>query len=268
MLHLFNNGASSSSLNCARSALSFFLCYDFKVKDNETIARLFRFFYKERPLKTKYFTYWPVKNLLNYLAELHPASDLSLKILTLKTLALVALTSSDRGQTIHLMDIEKTTSAEDSLQFVIFDRLKTTGRVQKPKVITCHSCDIPSLNVCDYVLNYMNRTLALRAKSVNEGKSKPTQLFLSWATKKAVTRQTLARWLKTILKMAGIDTTQFTGHSFRGASLSNAYQHGANINQIVCAGSWTNTETFKRHYFAPENDTPVGRIILDHFSRG
>lgn len=268
LLSLFNNGASCSSINIARSALSLFLCYNFNIKDNETIARLFKYFYKERPLKPKYFTYWPVKDLLNYLSELHPASELSLKYLTLKTLALVALTSSDRGQTIHLMDIENTALSEDGIQFVIFDRLKTTRRVIKPKVINCHSCDIPSLNVCDYVMNYMNRTLNIRSQCVKNGKPKPTQLFLSWASKSAVTRQTLARWLRTVLKLAGIDSDQFSGHSYRGASLSNAYKNGANITQIVSAGSWTNTETFKNHYLAPENDSPVGKIILNHFAKG
>ena len=267
MRFLFDKGASSSSLNSARSALSFFFSYDLNVGCDKTVTRLFKYFYKEKPLRSKYFTYWPVKDLLNFLSELHPPSELSLKNLTLKTLALIALTSSDRGQTIHLMDIENTTLSEDSIQFVIFNSLKHTKRVLKPKVVSCITSEIDSLNVSDYVMAYMNRTLSIRAKAVKEGKEKPTKLFLSWATKRQVSKQTLARWLKYTLKLAGIDDSQFSSHSYRGAGLSCALNHGANIMQIVKAGSWSNTDTFKRHYFAPENDSEVGKIILNHFNK-
>lgn len=267
LLKLFNKGLSSSSLNIARSSLSLILSYTLDIKNDPTILRLFKYFYKERPKVAKYFTFWPVKDLLNFLSELHPAADLTLKQLTLKTLALIALTSSDRGQTIHSMDIENTTLEEDGVSFVIFNKLKHTKKVLKPKVVKCVTSEIPSLDVCSYVLTYMNRTLAIRSKLVADGNPKPTKLFLSWATKKPVTKQTLSRWLKISLQDAGIDTQQFSGHSFRGAGLSNAANSGASIPQIVSAGCWTNAETFRRFYFAPENTSNIGKIILDNFSR-
>lgn len=259
---MFKSGASTSSINIARSALSLFLTYVFDVKNDITILRLFQCFYKLRPQKAKHFTFWPVQTVLDHLSSLHPASSLTLKQLTLKTLALIALTSCDRGQTIHLMDIEKTTISNSGINFVIFEQLKHTRRVSKPKVIQCLCTDTPSLNVCDYVTNYMNRTLAIRSSHVSQGREKPTQLFLSWATKRPVTRQTLARWLKTTLRDAGIDTSEFTGHSYRGAGLSNAYNHGANIKQIITAGCWSNVDTFKRFYLAPDYDSEIGKIIL------
>lgn len=264
---MFGKGASSSSLNIARSSLSFFLSYSLDIKNSETILRLFKYFYNKRPKVAKYFTFWPVKDLLNYLAELHPPADLSLKQLTLKTLALIALTSSDRGQTIHAMNIENTALEEDGVSFVIFSKLKHTRKILKPKIIKCISSDIESLNVCSYVLTYMNRTLAIRSKHVAEGREKPTQLFLSWTTKKPVTKQTLSRWLKLSLSLAGIDTQQFSGHSYRGAGLSNAANQGASIPQIINAGCWSNTDTFKRFYFAPENTSNIGKIILNNFRR-
>ena len=136
---------------------------------------------------------------MNYLAELHPIGNLSLKLLTIKTLALIALTSSDRGQTLHLMDVEKYTITEKGIDFVIYDRLKHTRKTLKPKVITCVTSDIDSLNVSDYVSAYMERTKPLRLEIVQKGDESPTQLFLSWA------------------------------HSYRGAGLSHAYNHGASI---------------------------------------
>jgi hypothetical protein len=209
-----------------------------------------------------------VAQLLNYLAEWHPISDLSLKSLTLKTVALIALTSSDRGQTLHLLNIEKTTICDDGLSFIIFDSLKHTRKVAKPKVVTCVSSEIESLSVCDYVLAYMNRTLPLRASIVKAGSPKPTQLLLSWATKRPVTKQTIARWLTTVLKMAGIDTDQFSAHSYRGAGLSAAQARGASLQQILSHGDWKNIDTFRRHYSAPATDTAVGKIILNEFRQG
>lgn len=266
-MYLFHNGASSSSLNSARSSLSFFFSYDLQIKDDITIGRLFQFFYKQRPQRARYFTYWPVEKLLNCLKKLHPPNSLSMKNLTIKTLALIALTSSDRGQTIHMMDVEKTTINNNEICFIIDSRLKHTRRILKPKLIKCIPCDDPSLNVCDYTLSYMNRTIAYRANCVSKGLPKPTQLFLSWATKRPVSRQTLSRWLKCALDMAGINTEQFSAHSFRGAGLSHAYRHGANIHHIISSGCWTNTGTFNRHYFAPDESSNVGKIILNSYDR-
>ena len=151
-------------------------------------------------------------------------------------MALIALTSSDRGQTIHFMNIENIVQNEDSIDFIILDRLKTTKKIHKPKVIKCISSDIDGLNVKNYVSAYMERTLPLSLEMVEQNHVKPTQLFLSWATKQPVTRPTLTRWLKTCLKMAGINTDQFSGHSFRGAGLSCAYNNGASLSQIVSHG--------------------------------
>ena len=48
--------------------------------------------------------------------------------------------------------------------------------------------------------------------------------------------------------MAGIDNSYQKGHSTRGASVSKAKSRGANPNQIVLQGDWTNVTTFERHY--------------------
>ena len=186
----------------------------------------------------------------------------------IKTLALVALTSSDRGQTLHSMKIDQYNETESGLDFVIFDRLKTTRKVLKPKVVSCISSDIPTLNLRDYVIEYMRRTLPYREECANKGMEFPKQLFISWFTKRPVTRQTLTRWLRDCLEKSGIDSNQFTAHSFRGAGLSSAYAHGASIESIVKHGSWTNVNTFKRHYFAPENDSAIGSIILNQYKGG
>ena len=243
-------------MNSARSALSFFVGNSsLDLANDPTVLKLFKYFYRLRPKKAKYVVYWPVSNLLNFLKSLYPIETLSLKNLTLKTLALVALSSSDRGQTIHKMDINKMHLGENSLTFVISNRLKNTRRVLKPKIIKCPATPDPALSVIAHVKHYMEVTSSFR-------RPEDSQLFLSWATKKPVSCPTLARWLKSVLQAAGIDTGVFSAHSYRGASLSSAYAKGVSLTEIVRAGDWSSADTFLTHYFGHSVDTPVGQIIL------
>lgn len=265
LIDLHRKGCSTSTLNSVRSALSFFFEKNLNLGEDPVICRLFRAFYKLNPSKPKYLVYWPVEKVLNLLQSWHPAKTLDLKTLTLKTLGLIALSCSDRGQTIHAMDIENTHVDDHGISFVIYGRLKTSKRNHKPKVVKCMVTKDPTLNVCDYTMHYLNRTLALRAAQVAKGLPKPTNLFLSWHTKKPVTKNTLARWLTSILAMADIDIKQFQAHSFRGAGLSAAYSRGATLSQIMNAGDWTNSVTFKNYYNAPTNTSAVGQIILQRY---
>ena len=87
-------------------------------------------------------------------------------------------------------------------------------------------------------------------------------IFLSWATKKPVTKLSLARWFKTVLSLSGIDTKDFSAHSYKSASLSSAYNKGVPLN-ILKRGNWTNADTFLKHYYAHASDSPVGQLILN-----
>ena len=266
LLFLFNKGYSSSSLNIARSSISFFSLDLFNLSDDPVITRLFKYFYNVRPLRPKYFTYWPVSKLLNFLAEWHPSDTLTMKQLTIKTVALIALTSSDRGQTLHLMNIKNCTQTESKFTFVIFDKLKHSRKTAKPKVIECSTFDIPSLDVSHYVSEYMKRTEPWREDIKDNPRSK--QLFLSWASRKPVTKQSIARWLRSALDLSGIDSSQFAAHSYRGAGLSAAHNKGASIETIIKQGEWKNVNCFRKFYSAPSQDSTVGQIILSHFENG
>ena len=176
-------------------------------------------------------------------------------------MALVALSSSNRGQTLHALDIEKIRIENDAIVFTINVKLKTTRKLLKPRTVKCVSTDNPALNVCDHVIAYMNRTLPIRAVCARAGKGKPTQLFLSWATKNPVSKQTLARWLKQVLGMAGI--SNYGALSYRGAGLSDALAKGVPIEKIIKAGVWTNARTFNSFYNKPSESSEIGKIILN-----
>ena len=231
-----------------------------------TITSLFRYFYNERPSFPRYIVTWDVGKVLNFLATWHPVSSLCLKQLTLKTVTLVALTSCDRAQTIHKLSVENVNISAHGLEFIVPEILKTSKRGKPARVVSCVQWDDDRLNVCNYVLAYINKTLKFRLKAINKGLEKPTQLFLSFQMGKPIQRATISRWIKETLGLAGIDINTFGPGSTRGASSSAALRQGANPTQIMAAGSWSNLGTFRRFYNRQINDTPVGRLILQEAS--
>ena len=146
------------------------------------------------------------------------------------------------------------------ISFVITERLKTTRKRLKPKVVTVPVCNDDALNPKLYVEAYIAKTAQFRRPEHNK-------LFLSWATKRPVTKPTLARWLKHALREAGIDTSVYSAHSYRGSSLSAAFAKGVSLEKIVKAGDWTNVNTFKAHYLAHNYNSPVGQLISNEYSQ-
>ena len=76
---------------------------------------------------------------------------------------------------------------------------------------------------CTYLKVYIERTKA--SLPTTSGSKNP--LFLSYIKPHGpVTSNTLARWVKSTLAQAGIDTRNFKAHSLRSASSSAAYEAG------------------------------------------
>ena len=269
LLFLFNDFDSSGGpksgtyLNAVRSAISFFVQYDLPGLGYDiTITRLFSYFYKSRPTFPKYIVTWDVGKVLKLLATWHPHKSLSTKYLTLKTVALIALTSSDRAQTLHALSVESVEVSSTGVVFVVPRVLKTSRRGKPAQIVECVHWDEESLDVCKYVHAYMDRVLTFRIRAVNRGLPKPTQLFLSHRSGKEVTRGTISRWIREVLCLAGIDVRTFGPGSTRGASASSAARQGASAAQILKQGNWSNLGTFDRFYDRQVDDTPVGRLIL------
>ena len=253
-MQLFNEGLQPSTLNSFRSAITFFTRDSPPLSQDGSIQRLFKFFYKEKPLRPRYTTFWPVSKLLGFLSSMPPMEKLPLKLLTIKYLALMALSSSDRAQSLHLTNIKDMEISPEEIKFIIRSRTKSTRKFLKPTFVTCSSSSDASVDVAKHVAFYIEATKELRGEA--------SQLFISWKTYKPVVRSTMARWLKLALDMAGIDTSIFKGHSYRGAGLSDAYAKGASLQAILGQGNWKNVETFHNHYNAPNYDSNIGRLIL------
>ena len=262
-VHLYDTGLSASTLKFARSSIYFFLCESHSViTDSHIVSRLFKSFEKMRPTVPRYVVTWDVNKVLCMLKSWYPYSGMTMKQLTLKTCMLIALSSSDRAQTLQLMRHDQCVISARGVEFPILSKMKTTRHLRKARVVSCPRWSDPSLDVAECVTTYMNRTLIFRYKAIKKGLPKPTQLFLSHRTGLPVARNTISRWLTEVMFMAGIDTTYFKGHSTRVASVSKAKRRGANPNQIILQGDWTNISTFNRHYDREILGPALGDLIL------
>ena len=85
---------------------------------------------------------------------------------------------------------------------------------------------------------------------------------------RAVSKDTVARWVKSTLSNAGIDVTSFATQSTRAASTSHSVNKaGLSLAQVVKSAGWANGSTFAKFYNKlPQNDNH-GNVILESYSR-
>ena len=263
LVGLYDSGLSASTLRFVKSAIFFFLRESHEdIVTSDIVSRLIKSFEKTRPTIPRYAVTWDVNLVLDLLKTWYPYTGMSLKMLTLKTCMLIALSSSDRAQTLQLMRHDTCVTTARGVEFPIFSKTKTSRHLRKPRVVVCPRWSDPALDVDRCVTTYMTRTLIHRYKAVKKGLPKPSQLFLSHKTGLPVARNTISRWLTEVMSMAGIDTSYFTGHSTRVASVSKAKRRGANPNQIIIQGDWTNVTTFEHHYNREILGPALGGLIL------
>ena len=82
---------------------------------------------------------------------------------------------------------------------------------------------------------------------------------------KPITKATISRWVKTVLKQAGFDVGKYTAHSSRAACTSHTKQQGLNLQEIIKSAGWTCTSTFEGFYHKPmEQAKTFGEVLLDN----
>ena len=117
-------------------------------------------YFNERPPRPRYNYTWRVSKVLDYLKTLFPLCDLSLKMLTLKVVALLALSAAPRAQTLISLHIDSMKIYEDRVSFVFHDLLKTSRPNQNFQLNLYH---IGDEKICPMhtLLHYLERTVDL-----------------------------------------------------------------------------------------------------------
>ena len=169
---------------------------------------------------------------------------ISLKELTYKLVVLIAILSGQRCQTIDALSIEENCMSleDDRCTFFISTLLKQSkpGTHLKPFELRAYPAD-PKLCVILCLKAYL--------KVIVSPRHNETALFITrqkpYQTAK---KDTISRWIKTVLTLAGIDTRVYGGHSTRSASTSAAARQGLPTITIPQSAGWCSNNTFEKFY--------------------
>ena len=239
---LYNRGLSYSSINTARSALGS-LCFD---KDtigmHPLIRRFMKGIFQERPALPRYNgEMWDVSKVMTLLRSWSPGKYLSLKQLTFKLIMLLLLASTQRGQTVLYFLLKNLRFQDGKAIFVIGDLLKTSRPGSHIGSVVFEEYEEHKLCVVRYLKQYIKRTEFLR-----HGEDR---LLISYQKPyNAVGRDTLSRWTRTVMTLAGIDTKIFKPHSTREASTSKAFAQHKPLQDILDSAGWKSERTFHKFY--------------------
>ena len=108
LVSLHEQGLSYTTINTARSALSAIILPtdNVNIGSHPIVSRFMKGIFKNNPPAPRYRTTWDVSPVLSYLSSLPKPNQSSMKSLTLKLVMLVALVSAQRGQSLHMLDIQ------------------------------------------------------------------------------------------------------------------------------------------------------------------
>ena len=149
------------------------------------LKRMLKGCFNSKPHKVRYSCTWDVKTVLKFLCTLYPLEDLSLKCLTFKLIALIALTTAARTQSLSALDLKY--MSYDRRQCIVVFHIQKLLKTSRPGVsfpaIILKRYEKPELCVVKTLLSYINRTKDVR---------KTSSLFISFVTYDEVTTSTLA----------------------------------------------------------------------------
>ena len=242
---IYDRGLGYNSVAKARSALGNFISLPGfpHLADHPLIERLVKGVFNLRPPAPRYTYIWDSRLLITYLQTLK-TSELNLKMLTYKTASLLTVLSGQRVSTVYAFDVNHIQQSADVVVCNITTLLKTSkpGRPTPPIVFNKypHNADLRPVTLIRAYLQKRN-TLSLIPT---------TTRFLVTHQKPhhAASKDTIARWVKAVLHLSGVDTTVFAAHSCRSASSSQAKSAGLPLEDILRCGQWRSEDVFVKFY--------------------
>ena len=239
---LFHNGLGYSAIGTARSAISNYAepVDGFQLGSHPKITRFIKGIYNLKPPKPKYTHAWDVNTVLEKIRSWMPLKDISLKLLTFKTIMLLALSTAQRTQTLHSLNTEEMIWTQERVVLKINKLLKHNKEGQPLDEFEINKYKHPS--ICPY------RSLKEYCKRTEQYREEHKELWLTLEDKPhPASKDTISRWLKTTMKLSGIDTKIFKAHSTRMSSTSKTVLT-IPVNTILKRARWTNANTFARFY--------------------
>lgn len=239
----FKRGLKYSALRGTLTAIS-------KVAtiENDAILKMFmKGAYNLRPPTPKYHAIWDTNRLLGYLEKMDTSTPMGI---SRKTTTLFMLLLGHRVNTLSHMNITCMFLTDTECTFVFDAVLKHSrpGYKQTPMVLRSFPANT---QLCP--VQTLKQYLKFRLNKCNDN-----GLFITTVSPhKRSSSDTISRWVKTTLELAGIDSGIFQAHSVRSAATSCAKRKGVSLTTIVQSASWTGTSTFKKHYDKEINENYV-----------
>ena len=196
---------------------------------------------------------WDIEKVLKYIEENYPSyKDIPLLQLSEKCATLILLTTMCRKQNLSLMEIaeDRMVQFQDKLIFILGTPTKGYRGPHHRFMQKMTICSFPDRSSqCPYtcVDNYLRRT---------RPQATCTQLFVTTNTFTPTSKDTIARWVKTVMAKAGIDVKMFGPHTTHAASATKAHFLGMPLDLILDQAGWTNPNSFYRHYFRKVETIP------------
>ena len=159
---------------------------------------------------------------------------------------LLWILSGQRGQSVRLIDIRNVEINKNFVKIRYGDILKTTrpGFQQNEIKLKAYA---PDRRIC--ITTVLSECIAQRNRRCSQD---CTQLFITTQKPyRAAAASTIARWVKDVMREAGLDIKKFTPHSIRAASTSAAMRNGIPIDSILATAGWTKESTFRKYYNKP-----------------
>ena len=161
-----------------------------------------------------------------------------------RLLMLMLLATGQRSQSMMHCCIKNMTAKHSRVYFHMRQLLKTSrSGARVDKLIVCAYPVDRRLCPVLYIKEYLKRTKLLRQSD---------QFFVQCAKPyKGVSRDTIRRWTKQVLKLSGVDTVRFKAHSTRAAATSLADSRHVPMDTILKFAGWKSSSTFARYYKRP-----------------
>ena len=170
-------------------------------------------------------------------------ANLNFKMLSYKCVTLLTLLSGQRVSTLHKFKCSSLQLTDRLAQFQVVDLLKhsTPHHKQQPVLFPSYPYN---LNLCP--VKTISQYLTVRGKL----QAPPIDNVFRCHRKPygPASGDTLSRWVKNTLQLAGINTGTFEAHSCRAAATSKADSKGLPLKHILMAGQWSKKTNFYRFY--------------------
>ena len=256
---LYAQGYQYRSLNSYRSAIS--SVHDqvdgCPVGQHPLVSRVLKGVFNSRPPLPRYVGTWDVQVVLTFIEGLGPSRDLSLRDLSLKLAMLLALTRPSRSADLCQLKVTRRRYTPDG---VIFAPAELAKQSRPGRVLV--NFFFPSFRDNELLCPVHTLRVYEDVTSLFRSDQKPGLFLATIKPHNPVTSSTIARWLRTVMERAGVDTSVFKAHSVRGASTSAAANVGVTTQDILNAADWRTESVFKRFYHRSTGLSTFGTAVL------